>query len=412
MSMPQSRPNGPPAYIEKFRQKYGHLVKRLSEGTGSPYAILSFKGKVWSVRSKGEKRPLTNEQGDPIARLQVVILDAAPQISKKFYGRGFVEGSDDPPDCQSADGVTSDPNSPNRQHVTCADCPLNQWGSRITEQGKKAKMCADNRRLALMAVDDVGVDEPRVGPMLLNVPPASLGSLATYGDQISRHGLIPQAVVTSIGFNPAKAYQELVFRGDGILPEDQIEWVIDRMENDPTIKRILSQLTELEETGAANARKEPSSSGTNASANPQPANPPAPEPAPAPPPPPQPQATAATRGRAGPGRPRQPSPATSGPAAAGAFNTSTVNLSPMPSGKSGGLTDPPAGPTANAQSANGGANVESFEVDPAIIEELTAATGSGEAEGAAGDTDAEVREAAEGQNFDQLWNALSTATKQ
>lgn len=396
MSLPaKTTPGSAPAYMQRFRDRYRHLVKRLSEGTGSPYAILSYKGKVWSMRTKGERRTLTNAQGDPLQRLSVVILDASPNISKKLYLKGFVEGADDPPDCQSVDGVTSDPTSPNRQHVTCADCPHNQWGSRITEQGKKAKRCNDNRRLALMAVDDVGVDNPAVGPMLLNVPPASLGSLASYGEQIDNHGLIPQAVVTSISFNPNRAYPELSFRGDGILPEDKIEWVLDQMENNNTVRRIINQLTELEETGAANARKEPSASSASAAAHPQPG--PAPEPrsaAPAAPPPPPPPPAATAPSQTAPNGPDRPRGSRAG-------NKPVVTGAPIALGQ-------------QSRPNIRGFNVEPIAAPPSAsavsAEELEATIDDGEDAGAAGDQDAvTITDAAEEGRFDDLWNALNKA---
>ena len=85
--------------------------------------------------------------------------------------------------------------------------------ARITEDGKKAKACADVRRIAVATVDAIE------GPMLLRVPATSLKALGEYQKALAKRKVKIRTVVTRVSFDPNMAYPALVFRPVGFLDE-------------------------------------------------------------------------------------------------------------------------------------------------------------------------------------------------
>lgn len=188
-------------------------------GSGGGFNTISIKGKVFHQVRGGEKtlivKPGTDE---PVSGLEVVILGVGPEgnnFSKVWYAKSYSEGDDAKPDCYSNDGIAPAADAVNPQAKKCALCPHNQFGSRITEAGKKAKECQDTKRLAVAAPDQVNE------PFLLRVPAGSLKALREYGQFIAKRGVQESfAVVTRIGFDYTVAHPALTFKPMGWVSED------------------------------------------------------------------------------------------------------------------------------------------------------------------------------------------------
>jgi hypothetical protein len=135
--------------------------------------------------------------------------------------------------------VAPDASAPRRQNDVCATCQHNQWGSVITQAGKRAKACQDNRRLAVVPLHDI---ENRTygGPMLLRLPPTSLANLASYSAQLERAGVDFPYVATRLAFDYSVAYPKLVFEPIAMLDDEQAEQVLQAMQ-DPLISRMLNE---------------------------------------------------------------------------------------------------------------------------------------------------------------------------
>ena len=66
----------------------------LSSGIQSSFGLIGYKGKVWSIRYRGDETPLMRDDGDgPRGSIEVVILKSSPVVSKVWYEQGYVEGS-------------------------------------------------------------------------------------------------------------------------------------------------------------------------------------------------------------------------------------------------------------------------------------------------------------------------------
>jgi hypothetical protein len=116
---------------------------------------LTFPGKVWTVNIDGSKKPLmrVNADGEEelIQAFDAVIIAYNENKGRSYYGgRAYDPGQEMAPVCWSNDGVTSSPNSPERQSEKCNVCPQAVKGSRQTDQGKAATACAVHRNLAIV----------------------------------------------------------------------------------------------------------------------------------------------------------------------------------------------------------------------------------------------------------------------
>src|SRR6188472_3717382 len=159
MALAQQKLGQLPA-VFRDRLGQGRLNEDLASGITAGFAIVSFRGKAWRVKYRGEEKVLLNEDGQtPRYSINAVIVKASPHISKVWYEAGYVEGSTAPPDCWSVDGKKPDPASPKLQNATCAGCKWNAWGSsRSTAGSGKGKDCADSKRFAIVPLDDIDND--------------------------------------------------------------------------------------------------------------------------------------------------------------------------------------------------------------------------------------------------------------
>jgi hypothetical protein len=253
----------------------------LSQGITAGFAVMSYRGKAWSTKYQGVEKTLMREDGDGArGSIEVVIIKAAAPISKIFYEQGYVEGAVAPPDCWSTNGATPDKAAPKKQSETCAGCPKNAWGSKVTDAGKPAKACADSKRLAIVPMGDME-NELLGGPMLLRVPPASLKELKAYGEMMQSYGYQYFAVATRIAFDVQDAYPKFVFNAVRPLTDVEAAKVLE-LRDDPRVSRILNEAVEnvRHEPDVTHGGKSPFENGAGPAAQaPQPATGPTPPPA-------------------------------------------------------------------------------------------------------------------------------------
>lgn len=203
-----------PAYLKAK----GPVVNAFANaGVGERYKFLSIKSKVFTIVD-GDTKVMVTKPGDdsPASGIEVVIVASNPQKSKVYYIEGYQEGSAEKPTCYSDDGISPGPSAGEPQAKKCATCAHNVFGSKITENGKKAKACSDSMRLAIAPagqLDDL---------MLLRVPAASLKALGTFGNELALRGVEPHKLITRIGFDYTVSYPALTFKAMSWVDEDQL----------------------------------------------------------------------------------------------------------------------------------------------------------------------------------------------
>lgn len=243
-----------PDHIRKDFEGPADTVDELSAGVSAGFPVLSFRGKVWRVKKSGEERPYVDENGDPKPSMELVLVRGSANISKIYYPKGYEEGSSEAPACFSMDGHRPDPNSSQQQADLCAACPHNQWGSKITPDGKKTKACADNRRIAVVSLADLKANGPDATPLLLRIPGGSLTTLKEYAERtLAPRGFPYYSVVTRLGFDQQASYPKLVFRPMAPLDKDLYD-VVKELRTSDEVSRILSDHSDIVEPPAARAQ--------------------------------------------------------------------------------------------------------------------------------------------------------------
>ncbi len=221
---------------------YMSEADELSSGIQGGFAVIGIRGKNFWHKHRGEEELIkrADDQSEPATSLELVIVKASPHLSKVYYARGFDQDAAAPPDCFSNDGVRPDPQAATPQCAACAACPMNVFGSRITDNGKKAKACSDSKRLAVVPTGDLE-NEIYGGPMLLRVPAASLSDMAVYGKKLSSIGQASFTVSTRIRFAAEEAFPKLVFQAVRPLSAEEGAFIAE-LRSDPRVQRILSEI--------------------------------------------------------------------------------------------------------------------------------------------------------------------------
>jgi hypothetical protein len=211
----------------------------LSEGITGSYGVIGYRGKVWSLRYKGEKYNFVRpDDGTPAAAFDCIILRSARQKSKSLY-EGFDENQSDGkrPLCASLDGIVPDDEYDPPQSPTCALCPRNNWHT--NPQGKKVKDCTDYKRLAVLIAPALTVPffgQALLEPVFLRVPAGSLQALGLYGEDLTRQGFAPYAVVTQVSFDPDAAHPKFVFRHKQVLSAADAPVILPMIKDDQSLR--------------------------------------------------------------------------------------------------------------------------------------------------------------------------------
>jgi hypothetical protein len=227
----------PPAIMQQALAIIDPKGSEFSAGVTGGFAVVSIRGKIWRIKHQGNETPLMRNASEPMTSIEAIIVRGSAAISKVYYEGAYAPDADAPPDCSSSNGIVPLDTSPKKQSATCAACPKNAWGSKITDQGKKAKACADSRRLAVVPLGDID-NEVFGGPMLLRIPPASLGELAAFDTQMRNMGYPLFGIGVRIAFDINSEYQKLLYTPIRVLTEAEF-LKVQELRNDPRVERIL-----------------------------------------------------------------------------------------------------------------------------------------------------------------------------
>jgi len=148
--------------------------------------------------------------------LSVVILDH--RSFNSYYTKRYDPNNPAPPDCFAIAKIIAElaphEEAADPQAESCAECPMNQWGSAATGKGKA---CRNQVRLAVAAADAT----PSSEPMILRVSPTALKSWNGLVNDLESIGRIPLQMVTEISFDQNLAYPSLLFQA--VEEHDRLE---------------------------------------------------------------------------------------------------------------------------------------------------------------------------------------------
>jgi hypothetical protein len=220
-----------PAFA-KAKAVNADLTAHASQG----FSSMSIKGKQFAIVTDGIRKALMNpkDPDSPATYIEVVLVKSNPNTSKTFYAKGYdpAAGENVKPTCFSNDGIKPDALVASPVSQSCATCPNNVYGAKITENGKKSKPCTDSVRVAIAAPDNLN------DVYLLRVPPASIKALGDFGSNMTKREVDYRAVVTKISFDPEEATPKLVFKPVQFVDEATFK-KIDELSDSTLVQRIL-----------------------------------------------------------------------------------------------------------------------------------------------------------------------------
>jgi len=181
---------------------------------------ISIKGGVFREMIGGKEYRVSEERS-----MNVVIVKAAPKVSRIYYSGSYSEGETVSPTCWSSDSQRPDEKVKDKQSATCLTCTKNIKGS---GQGD-SRACRYQQRLAV--VIDGEVQKHEVYQLVL--PPTSVFGdgekgklpLQAYARHLKNNGVPITGVVTEMRFDTASPTPRLIFKPVRPLTEDEYNTV-------------------------------------------------------------------------------------------------------------------------------------------------------------------------------------------
>lgn len=213
-------PNQTPAFARKG--ELSALAKSLTGGTGGGGKRISIKGGVFRLMADGKEITSIDDR-----HLDVVIVNAAPKISRTFYAGTYEEGATKAPDCWSADGEKPDASIEEPQANDCASCPMNVKGS---GQGD-SKACRFSQRLAVVLANDIGGDVMQLTLAATSIFGKEEGDkrpLQAYARYLAAQNINPETLVTQLRFDTKAAVPKLFFKPVRWLEDDEYAIAVEK----------------------------------------------------------------------------------------------------------------------------------------------------------------------------------------
>ena len=198
--------------------------------TGESFPRISLKGSRFRI-VEGKTETVLEQ-----TKLNVVVVGANPRLSKTYYAKQWDPNDEATgPDCFSLDGIGPDASVSKPENHTCAGCPKNAWGSKISATGQEVKACSDQKRLAIVAAED-----PEGPVYLLQVTPAALKGLNQYQKELSVRGIPPEVVKTTLSFDTSASFPKLQFSFGGFLEANE-QAVVDGLFGSDHVQEITGE---------------------------------------------------------------------------------------------------------------------------------------------------------------------------
>ncbi len=220
----------PPAYLQQLSNGFSsNLTGGISSGS---FARISIKGSRFRLNEVTGEQTVVNA-----LNLDVFVIDANPNLSKNFYAQSYnpadAEGVGKAPDCFSDNGTTPSSRAGKPQCLSCAACPHNAWGSKITPTGGKTKACADSKRYAVILAQNP------TGPVYeLRLPAASLSSAGNVFRQLEERGINPSTILFRLTFDSTVDYPKLVFTPAAYATQEQAA-IIAKLVGSAEVRRVV-----------------------------------------------------------------------------------------------------------------------------------------------------------------------------
>jgi hypothetical protein len=196
---------------------------------------ISIKGGVFRLLAGGKEVAAIDDR-----HLEVVIVKAAPKLSRIFYAAAYDAENIVPPDCWSNDGERPDASAENKQAETCMSCPKNIAGS---GQGN-SRACRFQQRLAVVPANNIAGDV-----MQLTLPATSIfgkeegdkRALQAYARYLAVQNppVNPEQIVTEMRFDTKAESPKLFFKPVRWLTDEEYEIIKAQGETDEAKRAVV-----------------------------------------------------------------------------------------------------------------------------------------------------------------------------
>ena len=203
--------------------------------TGVSTKRISIKGGVFRLVAGGKEVASIDER-----HLDVIVVKAAPKVSRVFYAKSYDAEAISGPDCWSNDGEKPDVTAGNKQSVTCMACPQNVAGS---GQGN-SRACRYQQRLAVVLANN-----PNGDVLQLTLPATSVFGKEE-GDKrplqafvrylaVQNPPINPEQIVTRMKFDTKAESPKLLFAPIRWLEEDEYAVVKTQAESEDAKRAVV-----------------------------------------------------------------------------------------------------------------------------------------------------------------------------
>ena len=203
-------------------------------GTGSSMKRISIKGGAFRLVAGGKEIASIEDR-----HLDVVIVRAAPKISRIFYAKAYDGDKIAPPDCWSNDGERPDSSISAPQNKTCMGCPQNEAGSGMGN----SRACRFQQRLAVVLENN-----PSGDVLQLTLPATSIFGkedgdkrpLQAYARYLAAQNppVNPEQIVTRMKFDTKAESPKLFFQPVRWLTDDEYPTIVKQSESDDAKRAV------------------------------------------------------------------------------------------------------------------------------------------------------------------------------
>jgi len=220
------------------------MARALAGGAvGNRTKSISIKGGVFRLNEGGKEIAAIEER-----YLDVVIVNAAPDVSRVFYAKAY-DGEVSAPDCWSQDGKTPSPEASNPQHNKCDGCEQNIAGS----GQNNSRACRYQQHIAVVLANDME------GAVLkLTVPAKSVfgkeegdtRALQAYARHLGAQNIDPSEVITRMKFDTKSEAPKLFFKAMRWLTDDEFPIIQEQGKTDTAIKAVTMSFSKMDSVAA------------------------------------------------------------------------------------------------------------------------------------------------------------------
>jgi len=240
-------PSNVPAFARN--NELSDTAKALTGGGVNSTKRVSIKGGVFRLLAGGKEIASIDDRF-----LDVIIVKAAPKVSRIFYAKTYDGDNVTGPDCSSSDGERPDAHIKTPQHSACHNCPQNIAGS---GQGN-SRACRFQQRLAVVLENN-----PEGDVLQLTLPATSVFGkedgdkrpLQAYARYLALQNppINPEQIVTRMKFDTKAEAPKLHFAPVRWLTEDEYAIVKSQGETEEAKRAVQQTVAQADGVKAAPA---------------------------------------------------------------------------------------------------------------------------------------------------------------